>query len=149
MRRAKVSAFLLFCLALAPAGYGALTGIGSVPVSFTVANSCLTEQIAFSGSAHFVDTVTRSSSGVLTVGFTFEFSGIHGVGLTSGRHYQFSSVEIDHLTVTGRGGASTSFIETAKVSGSNGQFTLHFVGHLTINNNGTVTVAFNDFRAAC
>jgi hypothetical protein len=147
--RTKVSVLLVVCLTVALTAHAAVTGSGTVPVSTTVANPCISEAVAFSGIAHFVSTSTRSADGVLTVGLTFDFSGIHGVGLQTGQQYVLSVVEIDHVTVTGRGGATSTFIESITVSGPGGRFLFHFVGHVTINDNGTVTVSFSDPTSDC
>jgi hypothetical protein len=145
MKKACFAPALFLALAL---NARATTGTGTVPISGTIINSCLSEPVAFSGTGTFVFTTQHNSDGTFTGSFNFHFQA-QGVGLDSGRSYSVVITEGNTLTLRAFAGIASEFIETFAVSGSGGHLLLHFIGHITINNDGTVTVEFGNWTTQC
>lgn len=126
------------------------TGNESVPFSF-VTDAC-GEPVQVSGTLHLLFHVTISDSGSFTFHDHAQPQGASGTGLVSGATYratgvtssmangnasggQFETTAIDNFRMIGRGKASN--------------FDVHETLHVTVNNNGVVTVAQDKLSVAC
>lgn len=121
--------------------------VHDIPVSGNVINPCNGEDVTFSGVQHFVAFVKLDTSG----GFHMKFrDNIHVTGTGDlGNLYEGNEEDLDQLN--GRVGVeqtvSTTFSEISKGSAPN--FEQHFLQHITVNAEGTVTSSIEKFTSSC
>jgi len=117
------------------------------PVSGTVFNPCNGETVTFTGIVHVIQAETLDGAG----GFHLvENDNIH-VTATGSLGNSYEGNEEDQFQLNGRVGieqtVGSTFSEISKGSATN--FEQHFLQHITVNANGTVTVFFTNFTSNC
>ena len=118
-----------------------------IPISGAVFNPCNGETVTFTGSVHVIQAVTFDGAG----GFHLvENDNIH-VTATGSFGNAYEGNEEDQFQLNGRVGieqtVGSTFSEISKGSAPN--FEEHFLQHITVNANGTVTVFFTNFTSSC
>ena len=146
MSSLALTALLIFAVK----AMAAVTTNVDIPISGTVFNPCNGETVTFTGVDHFTAHVTLDSSG----GFHSDFhDNIHVTGTgDQGNLYEGNQEDNSptHISGNNLGAEQTlplTFSEIAKGSAPN--FEVHALQHITINANGTVTVAFSNFTSSC
>ena len=121
-----------------------------IPVNGTVFNPCNGENVAFTGVDHFTASTTSSRNG----GFHLDtHDNVHVTAIgDEGNTYVGNEEDSLHLNVslsgsTGEENVPLTFSEISQGSAPN--FEMHALLHITINADGTVTVSFSHFTAAC
>lgn len=139
--------YLLVFLLLAAVNAMAGASNQDIPVSGQVTNPCNGETVSFSGIAHFTFNLTFDRAG----GFHLvERDNIH-VTATGSLGNSYEGNEEDIISLNGRVGVEQTIGSTfSEISlGSAPNFEVHFLQHITVNANGTVTVFFSNFAASC
>jgi hypothetical protein len=139
---------LALFLVLAP-NARATTGTGSIPLAGTAFSSCLSEPVSFSGLGHFTFVSTQNADGTFSVLVNAISFSVQGIGVNTGGQYQVTLLFNNNLEFRAGPSFAFSFIETFAVNGSGGHVLLHITMHATVNNNGTVTVSFDNFTTQC
>jgi hypothetical protein len=145
---------LTFCLMalLTAVSAGARADVAtdeSIPVSFTLADPCTGELIAFSGNIHVTSSTTTNSSGGIVVSQHINYQGVSGVGLISG-DYRLTGTENDKTLLTNGADVVTQEDSFNIISeGSSPNSLMKTLFHVTYNADGTVTTVFDDFRLVC
>jgi hypothetical protein len=115
------------------------------------ANGGAGETVQASGNLHQVITLVTDATGGMTARGHFQPQGLVGVGLTTGDKYQATGV----TQFTDRLGTPlpvvSTFINNFRFigSGPDNNLLVHEVGHLTINENGVVTVSVDKLNIEC
>jgi hypothetical protein len=108
------------------------------------------ENVMFSGTANILYHVTVSSSGRVVSRYHANLQGVIGVGDVTGRTYRpvFTS---NQGYFGGRVGEPTTQVLNLRmiVRGSDTNFLLHQLIHVTVNANGTITAATDRATVAC
>jgi hypothetical protein len=126
----------------------------SIPITLNVPVPCVGEVVDLSGQLHVVITFTSNGRHV-SAHVHVNAQGITGTGEITGRTYQVNGViniSFNKSLLNGQG--TTTVITRFEVTGlgpggSVIGFTVQETAHITFNANGTVTVSFNNFKAAC
>ena len=127
----------------------------SIPITLSVPVPCAGEVVDLSGKLHTVITFTRNKRNV-SAHVHVNAQGITGTGEITGRTFQVNgafNISFHNSLLNGQG--TKTFIITLEVTdelgptGSVTGFTLQETAHVTFNANGTVTVNFDNFQAAC
>jgi len=126
-----------------------------VPIDLLVfvpcANGGAGELVQASGNLHQLITVVTDATGGVTARAHFQPQGLVGVGLTTGDKYQATGV----TQSTNRLGTPlpvvSTFINNFRFigSGPDNNLLVHEVGHLTINENGVVSVSVDKVSIEC
>jgi hypothetical protein len=136
-------AFLLLVAVNAMAG----ASNQDIPISGQVTNPCNGETVTFSGIVHLTFNLTFDGGG----GFHLvQRDNIH-VTATGNLGNSYEGNESDILSLNGRFGVEQTIGSTfSEISlGKAPNFEQHFLQHVTVNANGTVTVFFTNFTANC
>lgn len=123
----------------------------SVPVNFVLPiTPCTTEDIAFTGDAHFLLNETINKNTFHLKGH-INAQGIQGVGLADAAKYQLNGAANLDLNINDGSGGNIDVVVNAGLigQGSAGDARLHLLFHLTQNNNGDITAAFVKTNAEC
>jgi hypothetical protein len=127
----------------------------SIPITLSVPVPCAGEVVDLSGKLHTVITFTRNRRNV-SAHVHVNAQGITGTGEITGRTFQVNgafNISFHNSLLNGQG--TKTFIITLEVTdelgpmGSVTGFKLQETAHVTFNANGTVTVNFDNFQAAC
>jgi len=117
------------------------------PISGAVFNPCNGETVTFTGTVHVIQAVTFDGSG----GFHLVANDNIHVSATGNFGNSYEGNEEDQFQLNGRVGieqtVGSTFSEISKGSAPN--FEEHFLQHITVNANGTVTVFFTNFTSSC
>ena len=135
-------------LIIAVKAMAAVTTNIEIPISGAIMNPCNGETLTFTGNVHIIATVTFDGSG----GFHNVMNDNIHVTATGSFGNEYEGNEEDHFELNGRvnGGeqtVSTTFSAIGKGSAPNAE--MHALEHITVNNNGTVTVSFSNFTSSC
>ena len=145
-------AFTFSFLQAFAAGRSQVTNISfTAPLTTTFYNSCGDENVQVTGTFHVrLQQTTTPSERTHTVTQS-NFSGVSGVGLTSGKTYQVPSVgnaifngDIDQVQVT-----SANHIFRLIGQGPENNLNVHGVLHMTWNANDELVVSFNTVETEC
>ena len=127
----------------------------TMPIEFTATDPCTGEPVALSGHVHMGFHLTSDESGGYHTEFLTELQGVTGRGLLTGMQYVAAS-ETDSAENYLSPGFETTFLQTYvfnRVGADGGalpdDLLLHLLFHVTVNNEGTVTVQNFDFRTEC
>ena len=149
------------CIGVAlPAGAayaaGPSTTILRVPLDASLflpcANGGSGEVVHLTGTFMGVTHVTRDGAGGIHVSLLEVEQGVSGVGLTTGDHYVSSFVNRFSFN---QGTDSLPLTSTQEVAyrvngpGPGNESLIRISGHTTVDANGTMTVAFDNFSAEC
>jgi len=112
-----------------------------VPVHFTVFNPCAGEAVELSGDAYLMAQVTTDAGGGTHVLTHFNYQGLIGRGLASGKKYRLSDADQSVSNTLGPPPFELTVVITFKLigQGPGNNFLIHFTGHVTVNANGEVT----------
>jgi hypothetical protein len=115
-------------------------------------NPCIGEPVHFSATLHSVFHITQDAAGGFHVATEFNLANVEGTGAVSGGQYRAPTVV--HSTFhSNSGGFPIIVTETSEANiigeGQLPDFTSHFLVHLTINENGTVTAEVLRVREEC
>ena len=118
-----------------------------IPVSGTVFNPCNGETLTFTGVDHFTARVVFDSAG----GFHLTTHDNIHVTATGDQGNSYEGNQEDTNEVNGRVGVEQTFVLTfSEISkGSEPNFEVHILEHVTVNANGTVTSFVDHFTANC
>jgi hypothetical protein len=147
LRLVAVTAILT--LAAPPPAKADVVFNGDVAIVPSIVNPCNGEIVVLTGTAHVVAEETFTPSGNIHVSTHINAVGVSGVGMTTGAKYSISNSLTEELTFAGA--TEETVNDTFRIIGQ-GQvpnFNLHELIHVTINANGTVTVAFETFNETC
>ena len=147
---------LLLAAVLATPTLGATyTQESTMPIAFTATDPCTGEPAGLSGHVHMGFHLTSDESGGYHTEFLTELQGVTGRGLLTGTQYVAAS-ETDSAENYVFPGFETTFLQTYvfdRVGADGGalpdDLLLHLLFHVTVNNDGTVTVQNFDVRAEC
>lgn len=127
----------------------------SVPVSVTIfipcANGGVGDLVTVTGSLHVVMISNVSATGEITV---YEHFNAHDVSGTGSTGLQYHGTGVTEAMVTAQGDGSP-FVQTIINNfriigqGPGNNFLFHETAHITINNNGDVTVDFDNLSVEC
>ena len=112
-----------------------------VPVHFTVFNPCAGEAVDLSGAAYLMAQVTTDTNGGTHVVTHFNYQGLSGTGLTSGKKYRLSDADQSVFNTLGPPPLEFTVVSTFELigQGPGNNFLIHFTGHVTVNAKGEVT----------
>ncbi|HKU68960.1 MAG TPA: hypothetical protein VJP85_14400 [Candidatus Baltobacteraceae bacterium] len=121
-----------------------------VPVSLSLVIPCTGENVTLQGDLHLVDAVTINAN---TVHFVQVFNPQELTGFGSSRAaYRGVGVTRSDLTFNVNGfPAQGTFVNNFRIIGQGraANYMIHENLHVTVNANGAVTSAFDDFKATC
>ena len=109
-----------------------------IPVSFTILNPCTFEPVAFQGTDHQIFKLWDNGSFKLHLQYN-----LHGVGLISGLHYKFTDAINEQ---GGPGGLPYVLNNVGKIISPTNAGNFLVKTHITINENGVVTVNRSAFK---
>lgn len=114
------------------------------------ANGGQGEVVELTGNLHVLFQFAISSSGQVTLRDHSNPQGVVGTGLSTGDRYRGTGVTQSHDRF-GQVGESFTFVNNFRIigQGRGSNFTVHETFHLTVNANGTVTVATEKARVRC
>src|SRR5215470_18832576 len=116
-----------------------------IPISGAVFNPCNGETVTFTGIVHVIQAVTFDGAG----GFHLVANDDIHVTATGSFGNSYEGNEEDQFQLNGRVGieqtVGSTFSEISKGAAPN--FEQHFLQHITVNPNGTVTVFFTNFTS--
>jgi len=122
-----------------------------VPISLSVVIPCTGDNVTIQGPLHVVDAITLNAN---TVHLTQEANpqDVSGVGSLSHAMYRGVGVTRSDLNFNVNGfPAQETFVDNFRIIGQGraANYMIHENAHVTINANGVVTTAFDDFKATC
>ena len=123
-----------------------------LPFSRTVEAPFVGEVVQLTGYGHFLTITQMDANGGMNVKIHHQLQGTSGVGLTTGKKYQASGKESFKFRIPP--GAAEPYVftcvSTARVigQGPGNNMMLHYLMHVTINANGTVTADIEKMKAA-
>ena len=124
------------------------TGLNiDIPVSGAVFNPCNGETVTFDGVDHFTIQLTLDGAG----GFHAKTHDNIHVTATGSLGNSYEGNQEDNNEFNGKVGFEQTFgVTFSEISkGSAPNFEQHFLQHITVNANGTVTVFFTNFTSNC
>jgi hypothetical protein len=116
------------------------------------ANGGAGEVVHLTGTIAFLEQVTRDDAGGFHLATLEVQQGVQGVGETTGDHYVSTFVNLSNFNeVSGSLPLTSTAEEVYRVDGPGpgNESTIRIRTHTTINADGTITVAFDDFSAEC
>ncbi len=155
MKALLVSSAVLCILAFAAPASAEVTTNEVIPLQQTVfvpcANNGAGENVELTGQLHVLITFTINKNNV-SGKVHFQPMGATGVGQTTGDKYQATGVTQDQFSgslVNGK--YEETFVNNFKIigQGNNNNFLVHENFHITILQDGTVTVTHDNFSAEC
>jgi hypothetical protein len=120
-------------------------------VPFTLFAAGCGDFITVTGTLHILTHVTIDAAGGIAIKVHFQPQGATGVG-TSGATYQATGVTQEEFTSNGPGPQlEDTFINNFRMisHGTAPNFDIHENFHITVNNNGEVTVIMDNFSVEC
>lgn len=155
----RIGAALLAALFVAFAASGApafgqattTTTNETIPFTNTVLNPCTLDQVTFQGNIHMSSTLTTNSSGGTHVKTHINFQNVSGTGTPSGLNYNFRTTTNQVDNDNDGPQSEMTVISTARIisQGSQLNYFLRLVFHVTINANGQTTSTVTESKMEC
>ena len=146
---------ILLAVIIEPSAKAEVTSNTVMAINMSVFAPCANggegEDIALSGEVHILTTLTINKN-VISVKSHYQPQGISGVGLTSGDRYQATGATNDHFSdQIGGGHYEETMVNNYRLigPGPDNNYLVHEKMHMTINQNGEVTVDVLDMAVDC
>ena len=138
-------------LCISPNVFAANSGQADIPFVVTLINPCNGEAVDVNGVVHADATITITGK---TIHMTAHFNpqGLTGVGETTGATYHGTGVtRMDQEASVVNGSFTSTFINRFDFigHGSVPNFSVHETAHITLNEDGTMTVSFDKLSTTC
>ncbi len=137
---------LTLALCVPAASASALSGTSNqMLIDFIRSADCTGELVEISGTIHLINQTQADGS---VIGH-FNYQNVTGVGLTSGITYQTTAV--DHMRLSAPFPSSITSVQSFQLigRGSESNLLVQMLYHITVNENGEVTVSIDDLNMQC